>query len=122
MSDRQTGDGGIQEYRKLFLEGNVSSVGEAHFLQRTDEGFENITADTKLALDAVGVSHHQLSHPHQEIVERRLSLYKALNLVHFQEETSELEMARYSFIRDNMVDKIEQKNKKNGMWSDGTIQ
>jgi len=59
---------------------------------------------------------------HQEIVEGRLILYKALNLVHFQEETSELEVARYSFIRDNMVDKIEEKNKKDGMWSDGTIQ
>jgi hypothetical protein len=55
-------------------------------------------------------------------VERRLSLYKALNLVHFQKETSELEVARYSFIRDNIVDKIEQKNKKDGMWSDDTMQ
>jgi hypothetical protein len=55
-------------------------------------------------------------------VEGRLSLYKALNLVHFQKETSQLELARYSFIRDNVVDKIEQKNKKDGMWSDGTIQ
>lgn len=57
---------------------------------------------------------------HQEIVDIRLSLYKALNLVYFQTETSELQMARYSLIRDNIVDQIEQKNKKDGMWSDGT--
>jgi hypothetical protein len=51
-----------------------------------------------------------------------ISLYKALNLIHFQEEISELEVAMYCLIRDNMVDQFEQKNKKGGMWSDGTSQ
>jgi phage-related holin len=54
------------------------------------------------------------------MVKTKPSLYIALKSVHFQEETSELGVPMYSFIRDNMVDQIEQKNKKDGMWSDST--